>query len=102
MLERMTPEAKKIIEVSIRKALQLGHADIRAEHLLLAMLEQTEGVTATVLGRFPSLKQDILTELSKEISNKRNRDKNTPLEGVELLLADLLKEVRELRRETGK
>ena len=38
MLERMTPEARKIIERSLREALQLGHNEIGEEHLLLALL----------------------------------------------------------------
>lgn len=49
VLERMTPEAKKIIERSLKQALQLGHAEIKPEHLFLAMLEDPFSVPVRAL-----------------------------------------------------
>lgn len=44
-----TPRGKKVIELSLREALQLGHNYIGTEHLLLGMLREGEGVAAKVL-----------------------------------------------------
>ncbi len=44
-----TPRAKKIIELSLREALSLGHNYIGVEHLLLASMRESEGVGVKVL-----------------------------------------------------
>jgi hypothetical protein len=44
-----TPRAKKVLELSLRVALQLGHSYIGTEHMLLGLLREGEGVGATVL-----------------------------------------------------
>lgn len=44
-----TPRAKKVLELSLREALQLGHSYIGTEHLLLGLLREGEGVAAQVL-----------------------------------------------------
>jgi ATP-dependent Clp protease ATP-binding subunit ClpA len=44
-----TPRAKKVLELSLREALQFGHKYIGTEHLLLGLLREGEGVAATVL-----------------------------------------------------
>ena len=44
-----TPRAKKVLELSLREALQLGHSYIGTEHLLLGLVREGEGVAATVL-----------------------------------------------------
>jgi ATP-dependent Clp protease ATP-binding subunit ClpA len=46
-----TPRAKKVLELSLREALQLGHRHIGTEHLLLGLLREGEGVAAQVLVR---------------------------------------------------
>ena len=38
-----TPRAKKVLELSLREALQLGHNYIGTEHILLALLELEDG-----------------------------------------------------------
>ena len=44
-----TPQAKKVLELSLREALQIGHSYIGTEHLLLALMREGEGVGAQVL-----------------------------------------------------
>ncbi|MEN9872988.1 MAG: hypothetical protein RL450_923, partial [Actinomycetota bacterium] len=44
-----TPRAKKVLELSLREALQLGHSYIGTEHLLLGLIREGEGVAAQVL-----------------------------------------------------
>ncbi|MCB1258129.1 MAG: NDP-hexose 4-ketoreductase, partial [Microthrixaceae bacterium] len=44
-----TPRAKKVLEFSLREALQLGHNYIGTEHILLGLIREGEGVAAQVL-----------------------------------------------------
>jgi ATP-dependent Clp protease ATP-binding subunit ClpA len=46
-----TPRAKKVLELSLREALQLGHNYIGTEHILLGLIREGEGVAAQVLVR---------------------------------------------------
>ena len=44
-----TPRAKKVLELSLREALQLNHSYIGTEHILLGLVREGNGVAATVL-----------------------------------------------------
>jgi ATP-dependent Clp protease ATP-binding subunit ClpC len=44
-----TPRAKRVLELSLREALQLGHNYIGTEHMLLGLVREGEGVAAQVL-----------------------------------------------------
>jgi len=44
-----TPRAKKVLELALREALQMGHNYIGTEHILLGLLREGEGVAARVL-----------------------------------------------------
>src|SRR5476651_1121319 len=44
-----TPRAKKVLELSLREALQLGHNYIGTEHILLEILREGDGVACQVL-----------------------------------------------------
>ncbi len=44
-----TPRSKKVLELSLREALQLGHNYIGTEHILLGLIREGEGVAAQVL-----------------------------------------------------
>jgi len=44
-----TPRAKKVLELSLREALQLGHTYIGTEHILLGLIREGDGVAAQVL-----------------------------------------------------
>ncbi len=44
-----TPRAKKVLELSLREALQLNHSYIGTEHMLLGLVREGEGVATTVL-----------------------------------------------------
>ena len=46
-----TPRAKKVMELSLREALQLGHDYIGTEHILLGLIREGDGVAAQVLIR---------------------------------------------------
>lgn len=59
-----TPRAKKILELSLREALQLGHNYIGTEHFLLGMVREGQGVAAQVLAQngitLASLRETVL------------------------------------------
>jgi ATP-dependent Clp protease ATP-binding subunit ClpC len=44
-----TPRAKKVLELSLREAQQLGHNYIGTEHILLGLIREGKGVAAQVL-----------------------------------------------------
>lgn len=44
-----TPRAKKVLELSLRESLQLGHNYIGTEHLLLGLIREGDGVAALIL-----------------------------------------------------
>ena len=44
-----TPRAKKVLELSLREALQLGHDYVGTEHILLGLIREGDGVAAQVL-----------------------------------------------------
>jgi ATP-dependent Clp protease ATP-binding subunit ClpC len=63
-----TPRAKKVLELSLREAKQLGHNYIGTEHLLLGLIREGEGVAAQVLltlsGDLRRVRQEVLQLLS--------------------------------------
>jgi ATP-dependent Clp protease ATP-binding subunit ClpC len=63
-----TPRAKKVLELSLREALQLGHNYIGTEHILLGLIREGEGVAAQVLGKLgaelSSVRQQVIQLLS--------------------------------------
>jgi ATP-dependent Clp protease ATP-binding subunit ClpC len=54
-----TPRAKKVLELALREALQLGHKYIGTEHLLLGLLREEEGVAAQVLTQLGASLDDV-------------------------------------------
>lgn len=44
-----TPRAKKVLEMSLREALSMGHNWIGTEHVLLGLVREQEGVAAKIL-----------------------------------------------------
>jgi ATP-dependent Clp protease ATP-binding subunit ClpC len=59
-----TPRAKKVLELSLREALQLGHNYIGTEHMLLGLVREGEGVAAQVLiqlgADLPKVRQQVI------------------------------------------
>ncbi|GIG58231.1 putative ATP-dependent Clp protease [Longispora fulva] len=62
-----TPRAKKVLELSLREALHLGHRYIGSEHLLLGLVREGEGLAARILTgsglTLDDLRARVLTEL---------------------------------------
>jgi ATP-dependent Clp protease ATP-binding subunit ClpC len=63
-----TPRAKKVLELSLREALQLGHNYIGTEHILLGLIREGEGVAAAVLRKLGAdlnrVRQTVIQRLS--------------------------------------
>jgi ATP-dependent Clp protease ATP-binding subunit ClpA len=78
-----TPRAKKVLELSLREALQLGHHYIGTEHLLLGLVREGEGVGAQVLislgADLASVRERVLEFLSGHVGNVRERERERPL-----------------------
>ncbi|HJX01649.1 MAG TPA: ATP-dependent Clp protease ATP-binding subunit, partial [Candidatus Humimicrobiaceae bacterium] len=66
-----TPRAKKVLELSLREALQMGHNYIGTEHILLGLLKEGEGVAARVLNSM-GITLDIVKEKVKELLSKQS------------------------------
>jgi ATP-dependent Clp protease ATP-binding subunit ClpC len=72
-----TPRAKKILELSLREALQLHHNYIGTEHILLGLIREGEGVAAQVLTKHADLTAiraavlDLLPAASAEAARAR-------------------------------
>ena len=63
-----TPRTKKVLELSLREAKQLGHNYIGTEHILLGVIREGEGVAAHVLvklgGDLSRVRQQVIQLLS--------------------------------------
>ena len=73
-----TPRAKKVLELSLREALQLGHNYIGTEHILLGLLREGEGVAARVLKSLDidieRTRNEILRELDPQFSGSQGAE----------------------------
>ncbi len=63
-----TPRSKKVMELALREALQLGHNYIGTEHVLLGLVREGEGVAAQVLVKLgadlPRVRQQVVQQLA--------------------------------------
>lgn len=63
-----TPRAKKVLELSLREALQLGHNYIGTEHILLGLIREGEGVAAQVLIKLGANLEKVRTQVVQLLS----------------------------------
>ena len=65
-----TPRAKRLLDLSLKVARQLGHNNIGTEHLLLGLIKEGEGVAVRVLENLGvdllDLKKDVMSDFGKE------------------------------------
>jgi ATP-dependent Clp protease ATP-binding subunit ClpA len=66
-----TPRAKKVLELSLRESLQLGHDYIGTEHILLGLIREGEGVAAQVLVRLGADLDRVRAEVIKLVHGGR-------------------------------
>jgi ATP-dependent Clp protease ATP-binding subunit ClpC len=81
-----TPRAKKVLELSLREALQLGHNYIGTEHILLGLIREGEGVAAQVLVKLGAdlnrVRQQVIQLLSGYSQGKEAATAGAPAEGT--------------------
>ena len=66
-----TPRVKKVLELSLRDALQLGSNSIDTEHVLLGLLREGEGVAVVILGNLagdpPTVRRAVMAQLHMDL-----------------------------------
>jgi ATP-dependent Clp protease ATP-binding subunit ClpA len=65
-----TPRAKKVLELSLREALQLGHDYIGTEHILLGLVREGEGVGAQVLTKLGATLEKVRGEVARQLGEQ--------------------------------
>ncbi|MGY0502814.1 ATP-dependent Clp protease ATP-binding subunit [Nocardia sp. FBN12] len=74
-----TPRAKKVLELSLREALQLGHNYIGTEHILLGLIREGEGVAAQVLVKLGADLNRVRQQVIQLLSGYQGKE---PVEGA--------------------
>ena len=65
-----TPRAKKVLELSLREARQLGHGYIGTEHILLGLVREREGMAARILAQRGASEQRVRMVVIDELSRR--------------------------------
>src|SRR5687767_14192572 len=98
-----TPRAKKVLELSLREALQLGHNYIGTEHILLGLIREGEGVAAQVLQKLGAdlnrVRQQVIQLLSGYTGGKEAASGEAPPAGS-MVLDQFGRNLTQLARET--
>jgi hypothetical protein len=87
-----TPRAKKVLELSLREAQQLGHNYLGTEHILLGLIREGEGVAAQVLEKLGADLARVRREVVHILSGQGGAPESVgemaiaPAEGASLLL----------------
>jgi ATP-dependent Clp protease ATP-binding subunit ClpC len=98
-----TPRAKKVLEMALREALNLGHNYIGTEHLLLGLVREGEGVAAQVLvqmgATLPVVRKRVLQLVGEVAAGESESQAETDPDAKDALIRSLLVECRRLRDE---
>ena len=98
-----TPRAKKVLELSLREALQLGHNYIGTEHILLGLIREGEGVAAQVLQKLGAdlnrVRQQVIQLLSGHIGKGEGQPSEAAPQGS-MVLDQFGRNLTQLARET--
>src|ERR687889_2154418 len=70
-----TPRSKKVLELALREALQLGHNYIGTEHILLGLVRESEGVAARVLSNLDVDPDKVRGEVVRRLGGGRSRSR---------------------------
>ena len=69
-INRLTQKSQEALQSAQTKALRYGHQEVEAEHLLLALLEQPEGLVPRLLARMDVPAASLTAELERELSRR--------------------------------
>jgi prophage maintenance system killer protein len=94
-----TPQARRVLELSLREALSLGHHYIGTEHLLLGLLGEERGIAARVLtglGADHDRVRERLVDLMNQIQHAK-RERGQALQATLAELADTQEQLNQVR-----
>ncbi len=93
-----TPQAKRVLELSIEEARQLGHNYIGTEHLLLGLMKEGQSIAAKILeslgARLDEVRQETLALLGDQYYPRPKKRSQTPV------LDEFARDLTQLARET--
>ncbi len=99
-----TPRAKKVLELSLREALQLGHNYIGTEHILLGLIREGEGVAAQVLQKLGAdlnrVRQTVIQLLSGYTGGKGETQAGEQIPQGSMVLDQFGRNLTQLARES--
>src|SRR6266576_2061026 len=98
-----TPRAKKVLELSLREALQLGHNYIGTEHILLGLIREGEGVAAQVLQKLGADLNRVRQQVIQLLSGYTAKGEGQPGEQIpqgSMVLDQFGRNLTQLARET--
>ncbi|NNH75353.1 hypothetical protein HLB23_36820 [Nocardia uniformis] len=100
-----TPRAKKVMELSLREALQLRHSYIGPEHMLLAVVREGEGVAAQILTAFDAetdrIRSAVMAQLASSATVRREAAAAAPEVELRQRVTELERRVTDLERRLG-
>jgi ATP-dependent Clp protease ATP-binding subunit ClpC len=91
-----TPRAKKVLELSLREALQLGHNYIGTEHMLLGLVRESNDEAVQILsglGVDPAPLRDRVLELISGQSGREFENSTTPVQREHAMLREVVRTV---------
>jgi ATP-dependent Clp protease ATP-binding subunit ClpC len=81
-----TPRAKKVLELALEEASQLGHNYIGTEHLLLGLIKENEGIAARVLTnlgvKLEEVREEVLEFLGADVQQEQEEEESTGIAGA--------------------
>ena len=69
-INKLTQKSQEALQGAQTKALRFGHQEVDVEHLLLALLEQPEGLIPRLLTRMDAPAAQLVTEIERELSRR--------------------------------
>jgi Clp amino terminal domain, pathogenicity island component/UvrB/uvrC motif len=95
-----TPRAKKVLELSLREAMSLGHNYIGTEHILLGLVRENQGVAARILLHFDADAETIRNEVLGMLSGPgRPPVAQGSIERARPIPPEVVEAIEEVRRE---
>ena len=93
-----TPRAKKVLELSLREAMNLGHGYIGTEHVLLGLLREGEGVAVRILVELAD-REDIRSEVLNVLGGRPGSSKEPYVPNSPPLAPEVAAEIERVRTE---
>ncbi len=96
-----TPRAKKVLELSLREAMQLGHNYIGTEHILLGLVREGEGVACQVLVRLGASLPKVRARVLQLVADGSGEDAPVRTPSLSSELMAVLDDARRAAEERG-